>query len=46
MLAVRPYTHTGHYWQVYFDGNRAIRDTLGAAGYPVPWQRHQLGRES
>lgn len=45
VLAVRPYTHTDHYWQVYFDGNRAIRDTLGAAGFPVPWQRHQLGRE-
>ncbi|MBX3184656.1 MAG: mechanosensitive ion channel family protein [Polyangiaceae bacterium] len=36
MLAVRPYTHTDHYWQVYFDTHRAIVATFGAAGYPVP----------
>jgi small conductance mechanosensitive channel len=36
VLAVRPYTHTNHYWQVYFDTNTAISDTFGAAGYPVP----------
>lgn len=36
VLAVRPYVHTDHYWQVYFDTNRAIRDAFGAAGYPVP----------
>jgi small conductance mechanosensitive channel len=36
VLAVRPYTHTNHYWQVYFDTNRAIAETFGAAGYPVP----------
>ena len=36
VLAVRPYTHTEHYWQVYFDTNRAIIDTFGSAGYPVP----------
>lgn len=36
VLAVRPYTHTDHYWQVYFDTNRAISDVFGAAGYPVP----------
>jgi small conductance mechanosensitive channel len=36
VLAVRPYTHTDHYWQVYFDTNKAIADTFGAAGYPVP----------
>jgi small conductance mechanosensitive channel len=34
-LAVRPYCHTHHYWQVYFDTNKAIADTLGAAGFPV-----------
>ena len=33
---VRPYTHTDHYWQVYFDTNKAITETFGAAGYPVP----------
>jgi small conductance mechanosensitive channel len=36
VLAVRPYTHTDHYWQVYFDTNRVISDAFGAAGYPVP----------
>jgi small conductance mechanosensitive channel len=36
VLAVRPFVHTDHYWQVYFDTNRAIRDTFGSAGYPVP----------
>ena len=35
VLAVRPYCHTSNYWQVYFDGNRVIRETFGAAGYPV-----------
>jgi small conductance mechanosensitive channel len=35
-LAVRPYTHTDNYWQVYFDTNRVIADTLGGAGFPVP----------
>lgn len=34
-LAVRPYCHTDHYWQVYFDTNKAIADTLGSAGFPV-----------
>jgi small conductance mechanosensitive channel len=36
VLAVRPFVHTDHYWQVYFDTNRTIRDTFGSAGYPVP----------
>ncbi len=35
-LCVRPYTHTDHYWQVYFDTNKAIVKTFGSAGYPVP----------
>ena len=36
VLAVRPYCHHNHYWQVYFDTQQAIRDALGAAGYPAP----------
>jgi small conductance mechanosensitive channel len=36
LLAVRAYAHTDHYWQVYFDINRAIADTFGVADYPVP----------
>jgi small conductance mechanosensitive channel len=36
VLAVRPFTHPDHYWQVYFDTNKAIAETFGEAGYPVP----------
>lgn len=38
VLAVRPYVHTDHYWQVYFDTNKAIVEVGGEAGYPVPQQ--------
>jgi small conductance mechanosensitive channel len=36
VLVVRPYCHTDHYWQVYFDGNRMIREVLAEAGFPAP----------
>ena len=36
VLAVRPYTHTDHYWQVYFDTNRLIRESFGEAGFAAP----------
>ena len=36
LLCVRPYCHTNHYWQVYFDTHKAVVATFGAAGYPVP----------
>jgi len=36
VLAIRPYCHNDHYWQVYFDGNRTIREALAAAGFPSP----------
>jgi small conductance mechanosensitive channel len=36
VLAIRPYTHNDNYWQVYFDTNRAISETFGEAGYPIP----------
>lgn len=36
VLAVRPFCHNDHYWQVYFDGNRTIREALAAAGFPSP----------
>ena len=38
-LAVRPYCHNNHYWQVYFDTNKLIAREFSAAGYPVPEQR-------
>ncbi|MBU7585473.1 MAG: mechanosensitive ion channel family protein [Nostoc sp. TH1S01] len=40
VLAVRPYCNNENYWQVYFDTNKAIRETFGEAGYPVPEQRY------
>jgi len=36
VLAVRPYCHNDHYWQVYFDANMAIRQTLGDSAFPGP----------
>lgn len=36
LLAVRPYTHTDNFWQVWFDTNRTIVDVVTAAGYPIP----------
>jgi small conductance mechanosensitive channel len=44
VLAVRPYTHNSHYWQVYFDTNMAIREVMGdgsfpGAAYPVMMQQ-------
>jgi small conductance mechanosensitive channel len=36
VLAVRPFCHNDHYWQVYFDGNRIIRESLAGAGFPAP----------
>jgi len=42
VLAVRPYTHTNTYWQVYFDTNRLIRETFGAAGYPTPEAHYHM----
>ena len=36
MIAVRPYTHTDHYWQVYFDTNEAIVRVCKEAGWPAP----------
>jgi small conductance mechanosensitive channel len=42
VLAVRPYCSNAHYWQVYFDTNRAIRDSFSAARYPVPEQHFRV----
>ena len=35
-LCVRPYCSNDHYWQVYFDTNRLIREAFGEAGSPAP----------
>jgi len=45
VLAVRPYCHNDHYWQVYFDGNRVIREVLGDGTFPgaaYPVALHQV----
>jgi small conductance mechanosensitive channel len=36
LLCVRPYCSNEHYWQVYFDTNRLIRESFGEAGFPAP----------
>ena len=38
LLAVRPFCENAHYWQVYFDTNRVIREAFGEAGFPAPEQ--------
>jgi small conductance mechanosensitive channel len=46
VLAVRPYCSNDNYWQVYFDTNKAIRETFGQAGYPVPEQHYVVNGSS
>jgi small conductance mechanosensitive channel len=47
VLAVRPFVNNEHYWQVYFDTNRVIRESFGEAGFPVPEKHiHVAGRAS
>jgi small conductance mechanosensitive channel len=47
VLAVRPYCNNEHYWQVYFDTNKMIRNTFANAGFPVPDQHYAVsGPES
>jgi len=36
VISVRPYCHTDHYWQVYFDTNEAILRVCQEAGWPAP----------
>jgi small conductance mechanosensitive channel len=42
VLAVRPYCANAHYWQVYFDTNRMIRETFSKAGFPAPEQHYSV----
>ena len=39
VLAVQPYCKNEHYWQVYFDTNKAIAAVSVEGGYSVPEQR-------
>jgi small conductance mechanosensitive channel len=36
VIAVRPYCHTDHYWQVYFDTNEMMVRVGQEAGWPAP----------
>ena len=36
VIAVRPYCHTDHYWQVYFDTNEIMVRVAKEAGWPAP----------
>jgi len=36
VIAVRPFCHTDHYWQVYFDTNAAILRVAKESGWPAP----------
>ena len=36
VISVRPYCHTDHYWQVYFETNEAIIRVCSEAGWPAP----------
>ena len=42
LLCVRPYCNNEHYWQVYFDTNRLIRETFGEAGFPAPMPSYAI----
>lgn len=42
VLCVRPYCHTQHYWQVYFETNRVIREQTTALKCPVPNQHYHV----
>jgi hypothetical protein len=46
VLAVRPYCHNAHYWQVYFDTNRAIREVGGTRASPRPSSTSLSGVET
>jgi small conductance mechanosensitive channel len=41
-IAVRPYTHTDNYWQVYFDTNEAIARVCKEAGWPAPAANYRV----
>ena len=46
VLCVRPYCHTDHYWQVFFDTNMVIKDRFGAKGFPVPENHYSIKQDA
>ncbi len=43
VIAVRPYTHPDHYWQVYFDTNQMLVRVAAEAGWPSPSRGSRQG---
>lgn len=46
VLAVRPFCHTDHYWDVYFATNAAIVEEFSGAGYPVPAENRVIRQQA
>jgi small conductance mechanosensitive channel len=46
VLAVRPFCHTDHYWDVYFATNTAIVEEFSGAGYPVPAENRIIRQQA
>ncbi|MGF1536817.1 MAG: mechanosensitive ion channel family protein [Elainellaceae cyanobacterium] len=46
VLAVRPYCSNDHYWQVYFDTNKAINEVGRAAGFSAPTQYYNVSHKA
>jgi small conductance mechanosensitive channel len=42
LLAVRPFTHHDHYWDVYFATNRLIKEAVEEAGFPAPLPTYNI----
>ncbi len=42
VIAVRPFCHNNHYWDVYFATNAAIAEVGAAAKFPVPEERRAV----
>jgi small conductance mechanosensitive channel len=46
VLAVRPFCHTDHYWDVYFATNEAIVEEFTSAGYAVPAENRVIRQQA
>jgi small conductance mechanosensitive channel len=46
VLAVRPFCHTDHYWDVYFETTKAIVEEFTGAGYPVPAENRVIRNQA
>lgn len=46
VLAVRPFCHNDHYWDVYFATNEAIVEVCSKSGYAVPEQHFHIRKAS